>query len=170
MLKEKGLLEINTSAFYFTRRDSKALGVNFQQALSEHHVIPTVEVTDIPKQYILLDINHHVLSSPDFDVEKLDGISDPVLQAFIDELNDVIVNESVDKSMDEVKTVNLVDDLLRIIIKFNYWPLRILLVLRKSLFLMHFRNSSKVFILVKIQKSAAMQTIHFRQVLHYNKS
>ena len=71
-----------------------------------------------------------MLRSPDFDVDKIDGITDGEVLTFIDKLHDVTENSTLSVGTSETHTDSLVDDLLRIA-RLNTWPLKIKLVLGK---------------------------------------
>ena len=72
-----------------------------------------------------------MLRSPDFDVDKLEGISDGDVLTFIDKLHDITENSVQTIGTSETHTDALVDDLLRVV-DLNDFPLKIKLISIKS--------------------------------------
>ena len=136
----------------FNQDDAQLLKVSFQPASFED-VIPSLKgsgtlfrifilakhwhfkycAITAPAEYLLPEINRHIVGNPDFQIDKLDKVSNQV-KTFIDKMRDVVENEKVAVGTDESKTDTLVDDLLRIA-NLNVWPLKILWVIIKMYFL-----------------------------------
>ncbi|CAG8530944.1 9690_t:CDS:2, partial [Paraglomus occultum] len=79
----------------------------------------------VPKEYLLPEINRRAVSDPDFNVEKLDKVSNNRVKTFLDKMHDVVMYEKVVTGTLESKTDTLVDDLLRIA-DLNDWPLKLI--------------------------------------------
>uniref|UniRef100_U9URP6 Uncharacterized protein n=1 Tax=Rhizophagus irregularis (strain DAOM 181602 / DAOM 197198 / MUCL 43194) TaxID=747089 RepID=U9URP6_RHIID len=101
--------------------DAQLLRVSFQPA-SFKDVIPALQGS-VPEEYLLPEINRHKVGNPDFQVDKLDKVSNRV-KTFIDKMRIVVENEK-DTTGTDSNIDTLVDDLLRIA-DLNCWPLKIL--------------------------------------------
>ncbi|CAG8621347.1 11355_t:CDS:2, partial [Ambispora leptoticha] len=110
------------------KRDAQLLKVSLQPASFED-VIPSLKGS-APAEYLLPEINRHKVGNPDFQIDKLDKVSNRV-KTFIDKMRDVVKNEKVATGTDESKTDTLVDDLLRIA-DLNVWPLKILIIIKEK--------------------------------------
>ncbi|CAG8648724.1 3572_t:CDS:2, partial [Paraglomus occultum] len=116
--------DLPPSASVFATEDMEALNVIFIPASSADEVIPDVEITEFPEQYLLPNINREILGHTDFDVRRLKGISKPKVQTFLNKLNNVVVNSVQAIGTHESFTDTCVDDILRIA-KLNGFPLMI---------------------------------------------
>ncbi|CAB5394785.1 unnamed protein product [Rhizophagus irregularis] len=101
--------------------DAQLLRVSFQPA-SFKDVIPALQGS-VPEEYLLPEINRHKVGNPDFQVDKLDKVSNRV-KTFINKMRIVVENEK-DTTGTDSNIDTLVDDLLRIA-DLNCWPLKIL--------------------------------------------
>ncbi|CAG8564436.1 11320_t:CDS:2 [Paraglomus occultum] len=100
--------KLPSSASLFRNSHIEILRVRVNPASAESDVIPTVEV----------------LRNPDLDVENIDGITNKV-RTFFANLHDVVMNGMQVVGTEETFTDTLVDDLLRIVVGLNDWPLRV---------------------------------------------
>ncbi|RIA85597.1 hypothetical protein C1645_830524 [Glomus cerebriforme] len=120
----------NISASSFTKNDVKALRVRFQPASAENDIVPDVEVTSFPKEYIFSHINHQKLRSPDFNVSNLEGIYNGKVLTFISHLQKV-VNSQETIGTEDSNTDSLILDMCHKI-GLNWWPLNLKLFFDKS--------------------------------------
>ncbi|CAG8646838.1 5289_t:CDS:2, partial [Paraglomus occultum] len=119
-----GIKDLHLSASVFATADMEALNVIFIPASSAEEVIPDIRVTEFPEQYILPNINRQILANGELDVRRLEGISKPKVQTFLNKLNKVVVNGMQAIGTDESFTDTYVDNLLRIS-KLDIFPLGI---------------------------------------------
>ncbi|CAG8509458.1 1130_t:CDS:2 [Ambispora leptoticha] len=113
------------SASGFTQDEVDLLRVKFQPASFEDVIPTTKDPVTVPNEYLLPEINRRALSNADFDVEKLDKVSNNRVKTFIVKMHDVVMNEKVATGTLESKTDTLVDDLLRVA-ELNDWPLKLI--------------------------------------------
>ncbi|CAG8650699.1 6442_t:CDS:2, partial [Paraglomus occultum] len=111
-----------SSASLFKNSHIEVLRVRVNPASAESDVIPTVEDTSIPEEYIFPSINREMLEHPRFNVKNIGG--DKNVRTFFANLHDVVQNGMQVVGTDETFTDTLVDGLLRIA-ELDGWPLRI---------------------------------------------
>ncbi|RIA79948.1 hypothetical protein C1645_839576 [Glomus cerebriforme] len=108
----------------FKEFDIRPLRVSFQPALFKDNVIPPVEVTDFPKEYILPKINTGMLTKQNLDIEELYYISNNDVKKFINLLHDTVQNRLMARKTNEIHNNILVNNLLHII-NLDTWPFNI---------------------------------------------
>lgn len=80
-------------------------------------------VIDFPSQYLLFEINSTVLERQDFDVNKLDNVSDKTVKSFLYKLHGIVTNSGLDIGTSDSITDSMVMHLLINTLKMDSWPL-----------------------------------------------
>ena len=80
-------------------------------------------VTNFPSQYLLPEINGNILEKRDFDVDKLDKISDNCVKTFLFKLHTIVKSAGYDIGTSKTITDSMVIHLLFKTLDLDKWPL-----------------------------------------------
>ncbi|CAG8776489.1 8081_t:CDS:2, partial [Dentiscutata erythropus] len=135
-LKGRGFpSNISTTASGFDLKDLQLLKVNFQPTPFKNDILPNVDVSDFPEEYILPNISKKELLDTSFNVESFKEISDHQVQAFLTDLHEVIKDLHSNEGMEGSETDTLVYNLLFQIVGLHRYPLKIRLYIASECYM-----------------------------------